>query len=69
MTSLDRRNFLRTGTALGAGIAAAPVLGGTAAAAPAYVVSGRPELTHGVQSGDATADSAVVWGRADRPGR
>jgi alkaline phosphatase D len=26
-------------------------------------------LTHGVQSGDATAESAVVWTRADRPGR
>ncbi|MEK8109624.1 PhoD-like phosphatase N-terminal domain-containing protein [Micromonospora sp. M12] len=29
----------------------------------------RPVLTHGVQSGDVTADSALVWTRADRPGR
>ena len=38
-------------------------------AAPAWRPSGRPALTHGVQSGDATADSAVVWTRADRAGR
>ncbi|UGQ12955.1 alkaline phosphatase D family protein [Yinghuangia sp. ASG 101] len=79
MTSLGkefgRRNFLRAGTAAGAGLALTPVVGAASAAAaetggaPAYVVSGRPELSHGVQSGDATADSAIVWGRADRPGR
>ncbi|WP_372498640.1 alkaline phosphatase D family protein [Yinghuangia soli] len=69
---LGRRGFLRTGTAVGAGLAAVPVLGSgpaSAASAPALVVAGRPELTHGVQSGDATCNSAVVWGRADRPGR
>lgn len=26
-------------------------------------------MTHGVQSGDVTARSAVVWARADRPAR
>ncbi|GAA3858368.1 hypothetical protein GCM10022243_25040 [Saccharothrix violaceirubra] len=29
----------------------------------------RPVLTHGVQSGDVTADGALVWTRADRPSR
>ncbi|MCO8277190.1 alkaline phosphatase D family protein [Actinoplanes sp. TRM 88003] len=29
----------------------------------------RPELTHGVQSGDPTGDTAVIWSRADRPAR
>jgi alkaline phosphatase D len=29
----------------------------------------RPLVASGVQSGDVTADSAVVWGRADRPAR
>ena len=29
----------------------------------------RPLLTHGLQSGDVTADSGVVWARADRPSR
>ncbi|GAB1690951.1 alkaline phosphatase D family protein [Krasilnikovia sp. M28-CT-15] len=57
MTSIDRRTLLKAGGAL--------------FVAPAFAVkpSGRPVLTHGVQSGDATADSGVVWTRADRPGR
>jgi alkaline phosphatase D len=29
----------------------------------------RPVITHGIQSGDVTGDSAVVWSRADRPAR
>ena len=29
----------------------------------------RPLLTHGVQSGDASSNSAVTWARADRPSR
>ncbi len=29
----------------------------------------RPVITHGVQSGDVSADSGVVWARADRPAR
>src|SRR5882724_9913636 len=29
----------------------------------------RPLAAGGIQSGDVTADSAVVWGRADRPAR
>jgi alkaline phosphatase D len=29
----------------------------------------RPLLTHGLQSGDVTAEAAVVWARADRPSR
>jgi alkaline phosphatase D len=29
----------------------------------------RPAITHGVQSGDMTAEGAVVWARADRPSR
>jgi len=29
----------------------------------------RPRLTHGLQSGDVTCDSGVVWARADRPSR
>ncbi|MEU4423115.1 alkaline phosphatase D family protein [Actinoplanes sp. NPDC024001] len=62
MTSISRRNLLR-----------ASVAGGVAGAlleAPAFSAgASRPMLTHGVQSGDATADTAVVWSRADRPGR
>jgi alkaline phosphatase D len=66
MAAMDRRTFLRTGIVVGGGVAA---LGGPAPAAPALVRSGRPGLTHGVQSGDVTARSAVVWARADRPAR
>jgi len=29
----------------------------------------RPTITHGVQSGDVSVDSGVVWARADRPSR
>jgi len=29
----------------------------------------RPRITHGVQSGDISLDSGVVWARADRPSR
>ena len=29
----------------------------------------RPLITHGVQSGDVSANSAMVWARADRPSR
>jgi alkaline phosphatase D len=63
MTSIDRRTLLRAGLAGG--------VAGTFVGGPAFAwrPSGRPVLTHGVQSGDATADSAVVWTRADRPGR
>ncbi|TDC75768.1 alkaline phosphatase [Micromonospora sp. KC606] len=66
MTELDRRTLLRAGLAAGAGVAGGALLGGAGGvAAPAW----RPVLTHGVQSGDVTADSALVWTRADRPGR
>ncbi|MFI1988435.1 alkaline phosphatase D family protein [Actinoplanes sp. NPDC020271] len=62
MTAISRRNLLRAGVAGG--------VAGALFEAPAFSSAGsRPVLTHGVQSGDATADSAVVWTRADRPGR
>ncbi|MFY1691696.1 alkaline phosphatase D family protein [Plantactinospora sp. WMMB782] len=79
MTALDRRTLLRAGLTTGAGLAGGALLGGAAATAapdqavrpgaPGWRPGGRPVLTHGVQSGDATAHSAVVWTRADRPGR
>lgn len=63
MTSLKRRTLLQAGLAGG-------VVGAFGSApAFAYRPGGRPALTHGVQSGDATARSATVWARADRPGR
>lgn len=59
---VNRRSVLLGGVAAGA-LAAAPVN-----AAP-LVRSGRPVLTHGLQSGDVTATSGTAWARADRPSR
>jgi alkaline phosphatase D len=61
----SRRGLLGGTLAVGGAVA----LGGTASAAPAFIRSGRPRLTHGVQSGDVSAYAATVWTRADRPAR
>lgn len=69
MSSFGRRGFL-TGSALGAGALA---LGGS----PSFALAGaapslarrRLTLPSGVQTGDVTAGSAVLWSRADGPGR
>ena len=43
---------------------------GLAAAAPSISYAAeRPVVTHGVQSGDVDAGSAVIWARADRPSK
>lgn len=62
MPSLSRRRALSL---------AATAAGGAALAgcSPGLVRSDRPVLTHGVQSGEVTADSGLVWTRADRPAR
>src|SRR5882724_7990944 len=73
-TGLSRRSFLSTsaralgGIALGAG-GARTAWGQTAA--PALITSDRmrPDIPSGVQSGDVSADRAVIWGRTDRPAR
>lgn len=59
---LSRRQLLRAGAAAGVGTIAWPVR------APAFVRA-RPQLSHGIQSGDVTDRGAVVWARADRPSR
>ncbi|MGY5105161.1 alkaline phosphatase D family protein, partial [Streptomyces sp. 900105245] len=38
-------------------------------AAPAFARSGRPQAGWGVQTGDVTTDSGLVWVRSDRPAR
>ena len=73
-SGLSRRAFLSSsaralgGIALGAG-GARTVWGQTAA--PAVITSDRmrPGVPSGVQSGDVSADRAVVWSRTDRPAR
>jgi phosphodiesterase/alkaline phosphatase D-like protein len=63
--SMSRRSLLRGAMGLGGALA----VPGRTAATPAFVRSGRPVLTHGVQSGDVGTSSGTVWTRADRPSR
>ncbi|WP_059005653.1 alkaline phosphatase D family protein [Streptomyces specialis] len=67
---MHRRTVLRSGLLAGA-VAATPALlpSGTAFAAPAFVRRGRPAVSHGVQAGDMSGRSGVVWTRADRAAR
>jgi alkaline phosphatase D len=60
-----RRSVLRGSVAASAALTLPAGLG----AAPALALSGRPRAGWGVQSGDVTADSALVWVRSDRPAR
>ncbi|MGA5809930.1 alkaline phosphatase D family protein [Streptomyces cellulosae] len=53
-----RRSLLKGSLALSAGLAL-----------PAFTRSGRPSAEWGVQAGDVTRDSALVWVRSDRPAR
>src|SRR5262245_7669300 len=56
---LTRRRFLSTAAAAaGIGTLAMPYLSRAA---------DRPQVTHGVQSGDVSTDGGVIWARADRP--
>lgn len=66
---MDRRSFLNTSSVLGAAIAA-PGLA-QAQTAPALITRDamRPQMAHGIQSGDPTANSAIIWTRSDRPAR
>src|SRR6478752_4700951 len=62
--SLTRRQMLvrsaATVVAAGLGSVARPYLSRAA---------DRPLITSGIQSGDVSANSAVIWARADRPAR
>jgi len=57
----SRRRFLSAAAVTGAGALGAIAMPYLSRAAD------RPQITHGVQSGDIGADGGVVWGRADRP--
>jgi alkaline phosphatase D len=61
---LSRRRFL----AVSAASTAISAVGGIARPYLSRAAD-RPVITHGIQSGDVTQDSAVVWARADRPAR
>src|SRR5262245_16155315 len=55
---VSRRRFVSTASAAALGSIAMPYLSRAA---------DRPLITHGVQSGDVSTDSGVVWSRTDRP--
>jgi alkaline phosphatase D len=62
--SLTRRRFLTTAASSAALVATGSI------AKPAVSRAGdRPVITHGIQSGDVSGDSGMVWARADRPAR
>ncbi len=65
---MKRRDFLIQAAA--AGIALFPSRQ-TFGKAPAIVIADklRPQIPYGVQSGDITSNSAVIWSRGDRPSR
>ncbi|WP_428934144.1 alkaline phosphatase D family protein [Streptomyces sp. ACT015] len=60
-----RRSVLRGSLAASAALSLPTAL----AAAPAFARSGRPGAAWGVQTGDVTTDSGLVWVRSDRPAR
>ena len=66
VSRFDRRTLLRAATV--AGVAPLGTIT-SAGAVPALLRTDRPVLTHGVQTGDPLAGSALVWTRADRPSR
>ncbi|MGW3959422.1 alkaline phosphatase D family protein [Amycolatopsis sp. NPDC005003] len=69
MTEHSRRTLLKAGLTGASAVAAGVALPSAAFAAVPLVRADRPVLTHGVQSGDVTPGSAIVWSRADRPSR
>jgi alkaline phosphatase D len=62
--AFTRRALLKTATAS----AALTAIGGIARPSLSFAPD-RAQITHGVQSGDVSPDSGVVWARADRPSR
>ena len=62
--ALTRRRFLAT-------IASSAAIAGIDAIAKPHLsrASDRPAVTHGVQSGDVSTNSGIVWARTDRPAR
>jgi len=66
---MDRRHFLSTSSLLGTQALSLPTL--CMAQAPALITRDhmRPQFPSGVQSGDPTANTAIIWARSDRAAR
>src|SRR5436190_22138834 len=62
--AISRRRLLASAGAAGA----ATLLGGIARPYLSRAAD-RPQVTHGIQSGDISLDGGIVWARADRPAR
>lgn len=60
---ISRRSFLTSSAASSLAVANGVAMPGISRAAD------RPRLTHGLQSGDVSGHTAVVWSRSDRPSR
>jgi alkaline phosphatase D len=68
----DRRNFLKTATAVaGSTVLPRAGLATLGLAAPAIVLAddARPRMSEGIQFGDQGLGRTLVWSRADRPSR
>jgi len=67
----SRRIFMKNaGLALSAGVVPSMAgLSGVLTSLNTKAIAGPPQLTHGIQFGDVMADRAIIWSRADRPGR
>lgn len=68
---MDRRLFLAQGALAGGAVVAPGSMLWAQGTAPAVVTRDgmRPQMPHGIQSGDPKADGAVIWTRSDRPAR
>jgi alkaline phosphatase D len=67
---MDRRDFLNGSALLGATAIVLPKIAFAQTAPPTITRdSMRPQMLHGVQSGDPRSDAAIVWTRSDRPAR
>src|SRR4051812_10179434 len=66
---IGRRTVLQGSAAASAALALPAAASGVASAAPAQALSGRPSARWGVQTGDVTTSSGLVWVRSDRPAR
>ncbi len=63
---MTRRELLRASAALAGAGALAP---GALARPALSFAADRPLITHGLQSGDVSGNSGMIWARADRPSR
>lgn len=67
---MDRRRFINSSAVIGGASLAVPA-SVWAQGAPAIITRDamRPQMAHGIQSGDPKADAAILWSRSDRPAR